>query len=218
MTDTNLAQWPGGFWAIALSEQWEGHYVMLVVENIYRLAPKQKQKCLTNLDLVTVQVMGDVQLHFMFITLSLSSQYVSKSCCVYCYIEQVQAHWSQTEMASKEMLCWSWHWFGSDRGMLSHSLKKKMYMLALINFLCQQVAHNWDCEIMIMLKHNQHHQITFFLCSSDWYNSDTAAKQNLKLMMWRSKAQLNQILIYNGDLKFWFSPSVILLGNIRCLQ
>jgi len=76
MTDTNLAQWPGGFWAIPLLEQWEGHYVMLVVENIYWLAPKQKQKCLTNLDLVTVQVMGDVQLHFMFITLSLSSQYI----------------------------------------------------------------------------------------------------------------------------------------------
>jgi len=39
-----------------------------------------------------------------------------------------------------------------------------------------------ECEILIMLKHNQHHQITFSICSSGCYNSHTAAKQNLKLM------------------------------------
>jgi len=33
-----------------------------------------------------------------------------------------------------------------------------------------------DCEITLMLKHNQHHQITFTICSSGiCYNSCTAA-------------------------------------------
>jgi len=36
---------------------------------------------------------------------------------------------------------------------------------------------------MIMLEHNQHHQFTFSLCSSDCHNSCMAAKQNLKLNM-----------------------------------
>jgi len=48
---------------------------------------------------------------------------------------------------------------------------------------------------MIMLKHNQHHHITISICSSGCYNSDTAAKRNLKLMMWGSRAQLKQTLI-----------------------
>jgi len=38
-----------------------------------------------------------------------------------------------------------------------------------------------DCEIMIMLKHNQHHQIPSSICSSGYYNSCTTAKQPLKL-------------------------------------
>jgi len=46
-----------------------------------------------------------------------------------------------------------------------------------------------------MFKHNQHHQITFSLCSSGCYNSCTAAKQNLKLMNWVSRCQLKQTLI-----------------------
>jgi len=46
-----------------------------------------------------------------------------------------------------------------------------------------------------MLKHNQHHQITFSICSSGCYNSHTAAKQNLKLMIYGRRAQLNQTLI-----------------------
>jgi len=37
------------------------------------------------------------------------------------------------------------------------------------------------CEILIMLKHNQHHQITFSICSSGFYNSRLTAKQHLKL-------------------------------------
>jgi len=48
---------------------------------------------------------------------------------------------------------------------------------------------------MTMLKHNQNHQITVSLCSSGCYNSDKAAKQNLKLIMWGSRAQLKQTLI-----------------------
>jgi len=40
----------------------------------------------------------------------------------------------------------------------------------------------WDSDqIMIMSKHNQHHQINFSLCSSGSYISDTTAKQNLML-------------------------------------
>jgi len=35
---------------------------------------------------------------------------------------------------------------------------------------------------MIMLKHNQHHQITFSICSSGSYNSRITAKQHLNLM------------------------------------
>jgi len=35
---------------------------------------------------------------------------------------------------------------------------------------------------MIMLKHNQHHQITLSICLSDCYNSGISAKQNLKRM------------------------------------
>jgi len=34
-------------------------------------------------------------------------------------------------------------------------------------------------QIMIILKHYQHHLINFSLCSSGHYNSDTTAKQNL---------------------------------------
>jgi len=37
---------------------------------------------------------------------------------------------------------------------------------------------------MIMLKHNQHHNILFSLCLSDRYNTVSAAKQNLKLNMY----------------------------------
>jgi len=38
-------------------------------------------------------------------------------------------------------------------------------------------------KLMIMLKHNQHHQIPFSICSSGCYKSHIAAKQNLKLMI-----------------------------------
>jgi len=38
-------------------------------------------------------------------------------------------------------------------------------------------------QLMIMLEHNQHHQITFSICYSSCYKSHTAAKQNLKLMI-----------------------------------
>jgi len=34
----------------------------------------------------------------------------------------------------------------------------------------------------MMLKYNQHHQITFSICSCDCYNSGISAKQNLKWM------------------------------------
>jgi len=46
-----------------------------------------------------------------------------------------------------------------------------------------------DCEMMIMLKHNQHHQITFSICSSVCYNS---AKQNLKLMIYGSRRPITR--------------------------
>jgi len=61
----------------------------------------------------------------------------------------------------------------------------------------------------------KHHQITFFICSSGCYKSDTAA--NVNDVRVKSPAEPNTDHD-NGDLKFRFSPSVILLVNIRCLQ
>jgi len=61
----------------------------------------------------------------------------------------------------------------------------KSYLLSepsLRNWALYEFRLN-DCEIMIMLKHNQHHQITLSISSSVCYNSRTAAKQHLKLMI-----------------------------------
>jgi len=38
-------------------------------------------------------------------------------------------------------------------------------------------------QLMIMLKHNQHHLITFSICSSGCYKSHTAGKQNINLVI-----------------------------------
>jgi len=48
-----------------------------------------------------------------------------------------------------------------------------------------------------MLKHNQHHQRTFSICSSDCYNSGISAKQNKRV---KSPTTTN-IDHHNGDLK-----------------
>jgi len=54
---------------------------------------------------------------------------------------------------------------------------------------------------MIMLKHNQHHEITFYLCSSGCHNSCTAAKQNLvKYVNVNCPTKPNTDL-HNGDYK-----------------
>jgi len=72
---------------------------------------------------------------------------------------------------------------------------------------------------MIMLKHIQHPQITFSSWLSGCHSSDKAARQNIKLILWGSRAQLKQTLIsIMVTLNFRISPSVILLVIIRCLQ
>jgi len=66
--------------------------------------------------------------------------------------------------------------------------------------LIHKFRSKWLC-----LKHNQYHQITCSIWSSDCYNSSTAAKHNLKLIMWGSGAQLNQNTDHhNGDLILFF--------------
>jgi len=67
------------------------------------------------------------------------------------------------------------------------SQKTELYMSSLVR--------SNDCEILIILKGNQHHQITFPICSSGYYNSSITAKQHLKLTIKGSRPQLKHTLI-----------------------
>jgi len=49
-----------------------------------------------------------------------------------------------------------------------------------LDFIEKVILYNGSAVII--------HKVNFFICSPGFYNSDTAAKQNLKLMMWGSRA------------------------------
>jgi len=60
---------------------------------------------------------------------------------------------------------------------------------------------------MIMVKHNQHHQITFSIYLSGYYNSRITSKVNNLRVKRPTKTHTD---LYNGDLKisvFFFSDS-----------
>ena len=63
------------------------------------------------------------------------------------------------------------------------AIMNKVNLIHNLDSIWVQWFRSNSCEVMIMLKHNQHHQITFSICSSGCYNSCTAAKQNLKLII-----------------------------------
>jgi len=78
--------------------------------------------------------------------------------------------------------------------------------------------------MMIMLKHNQHHQITFLFVHLAVKTQIQQPNKNLMFKNLKPKSKLKDVRaksptktntdLHNNEIKFWFSPLVILLGNI----